>query len=133
MMLERNSEKRRLHMTGLVLAAALATAAGPASGQSGGGGAGGSAGGGASAAGSGGTSSSPGTNSAGTAQSSGGAAPRGSITVGRPGNPAGGANVGRIDGTTTPGPSLEGDERIRSETSRDSDVGRKIKSICRGC
>ncbi len=75
----------------------------------------------------------PGTNAAGTAQSGDGAAPRGSITVGRPGNPAGGTNIGRIDGTVTPGPSLQGDDQIRSESSRDSDVGRKIKSICKGC
>lgn len=118
------SERRAMRMTGLVLVAMLATAAaGPALGQVGGG----SGGGGAGA----GTSSAPGTNSAGTAQSSGG--PRGSTTVGRPGNPAGGTNIGRIDGTVTPGPSLQGDDQIRSETSNNSEADRKIKSICRGC
>lgn len=129
-MLDRNkpSERRSMRMTGLVLAAMLTTASvGPALGQ--GGGAGGSAGGGAAGS----TSSAPGTNAAGTAQSSGGAGPRGSTTVGRPGNPAGGVNVGRIDGTVTPGPSLQGDDQIRYETSRNSEADRKIKSICRGC
>lgn len=122
------SERRAMRMTGLVLVAMLATAAAePALGQAGGGGAGGSGGAAAGA----GTSAAPGTNSAGTAQSSGG--PRGSTTVGRPGNPAGGANIGRIDGTVTPGPSLQGDDQIRSETSRNSEADRKIKSICRGC
>ncbi|MGY3074189.1 hypothetical protein ACVWZZ_000560 [Bradyrhizobium sp. LM6.10] len=72
-----------------------------------------------------------GTNAAGTAQSSGG--PQGSTTVGRPGNLAGGTSSGRIDGTATPGPSMQGDAEIRSENSQGSTVDRKIKSICKGC
>lgn len=132
MMLDRNRCHER--MTGLVLVSVLAAAGiGPASGQGGGGGSAGGGAAGAAAGSSGGTASAPGTNAAGTAQSGGSAAPRGSITVGRPGNPAGGVNIGRIDGTVTPGPSLDGDDQIRSETSRDSDVGRKIRSICKGC
>ncbi|MGY3037035.1 hypothetical protein ACVIIV_006205 [Bradyrhizobium sp. USDA 4354] len=115
----------RIPNSGLMLLVALATAStGPASGQ--GDGSGGASTGGGAATG-------PGTNAAGTAQAGGGAGPRGSTTVGRPGNPAGGANIGRIDGTVTAGPSLQGDDEIRSESSRDSDVGRKIKSICKGC
>jgi hypothetical protein len=96
--------------------------------QSGGGGSGGGSSGGASA------------NSAGTANSSGsrsgtaaGRAPLGSTTVGTAGNPAGGAVGGRIDGTVTPGPAMPGDDAIRAEGSQDSNVGKKIKSICRGC
>lgn len=127
--LNRRVERRSMSRTGLVLVAVLATASvGPALAQGGGGGEGA---GGAAAGGS--TSSAPGTNSAGTAQSSGGAGPRGSTTVGRAGNPAGGTSIGRIDGTETPGPSLPGDDQIRSESSRDSEADRKIKSICRGC
>ena len=75
----------------------------------------------------------PGTNGAGTAQSGGVSGPRGSTTVGRAGNPAGGTSNGRIDGTTTPGPSLEGDDQIRSESSQNSNVDRTINSICKGC
>jgi hypothetical protein len=80
----------------------------------------------------------PGTNSAGTANSSGstsaaGGAPQGSTTVGTAGNPAGGAVGGRIDGTVTSGPPLQGDDAIRAENSQDSKVDKKIKSICKGC
>ena len=111
-----------MRVPNLVLVVMLASVSiGPASGQGGGGGSGG------------GTSSAPGTNAAGTAQSGGGPGPRGSITVGRPGNPAGGTNIGRIDGTVTPGPSLPGDDQIRSESSQNSEADRKIKSICKGC
>ena len=74
-----------------------------------------------------------GTDKMGAAQSSGGASPRGSTTVGRPGNLAGGTSSGRIDGTVTTGPSRQGDDQIRSESSQDSKADRKIKSICRGC
>ncbi|MGX1167056.1 hypothetical protein AB7M16_003322 [Bradyrhizobium sp. USDA 372] len=138
MMSNKSNAKISMRLTGLVLAPMLASAsAGPASGQSGGGGSGGGAGGAGASAGAGGTSSgaatAPGTNSAGTAQSSGGGGPRGSTTVGRAGNPAGGTNIGRIDGTVTPGPSLQGDDQIRSESSQESEADRKIKSICRGC
>jgi hypothetical protein len=80
----------------------------------------------------------PGTNSAGTANSSGstssgGGAPTGSTTVGTAGNPAGGATGGRIDGTVTQGPAMQGDDAIRKENSEDSKVDKKIKSICNGC
>ena len=83
-------------------------------------------------------SNTPGTNSAGTATSSGststaGGAPRGSTTVGTGGNPAGGAVGGRIDGTVTPGPAMQGDDAIREENAQDSKVDKKIKSICKGC
>ena len=83
-------------------------------------------------------SNTPGTNSAGTANSSGatsttGRAPMGSTTVGTAGNPAGGAVGGRIDGTVTPGPAMPGDDTIRGESSQDSMVDKKIKSICKGC
>lgn len=130
----RRNARRSMRVTGLVLVAVLASASiGPASGQSGGGG-GSSGGGGAGSGGaSSGTATAPGTNAAGTAQSGGGAGPRGSTTVGRPGNPAGGTNIGRIDGTVTPGPSLQGDDQIRSESSANSQADRKIKSICKGC
>jgi hypothetical protein len=134
MMLRQNrcDERRSMRMPGLVLVAALATASvGPASGQGSGAGAGGSAGG--TAAGGSSTSSPPGTNAAGTGQSGDEPFPRGSITVGRPGNPAGGTNIGRIDGTVTPGPSLPGDDQIRSESSKNSEADRRIKSICKGC
>lgn len=117
-----HNASRSTRVTGLVLVVVLASASiGPASGQGGGGGA------------SSGTATAPGTNAAGTAQSGGGAGPRGSTTVGRPGNPAGGTNIGRIDGTVTPGPSLQGDDQIRSESSANSQADRKIKSICKGC
>ncbi len=131
MMLDLNKpgERHAMSRMGLVLVAALAVATAGPSWAQGGGGSGGGAGGGAAGS----TSSAPGTNSAGTAQSSGGSGPRGSTTVGRPGNPAGGTNIGRIDGTVTPGPSLQGDDQIRSETSRESEADRKIKGICRGC
>lgn len=72
----------------------------------------------------------PGTNSLGTAKSSGSPASAPSGTVGRAG--AGSAN-GRIDGTTTNGPALPGDDTIRTENSPDSKVDQKIKSICKGC
>jgi hypothetical protein len=80
----------------------------------------------------------PGTNSAGTANSSGstsaaGGAPMGSTTVGTAGNPAGGAVGGRIDGTVTSGPAMPGDDAIRAESSQDSVVDKKVKSICKGC
>ena len=80
----------------------------------------------------------PGTNSAGTANSSGstsspGGAPTGSTTVGTADNPAGGATGGRIDGTITQGPAMQGDDAIRKESSEDSKVDKKIKSICKGC
>jgi hypothetical protein len=79
----------------------------------------------------------PGTNSAGTANSSGstssGGAPKGSTTVGTSGNPAGGATGGRIDGTVTQGQPMQGDDAIRMESSQDSKVDKKIKSICKGC
>jgi hypothetical protein len=83
-------------------------------------------------------SNTPGTNSAGTANSSGststaGGAPQGSTTVGTAGNPAGGAVGGRIDGTVTPGPAMQGDDTIRAEGSQDSKVDKQIKSICKGC
>ena len=124
MMSDKNLCDRRSStlVTGFVLAVALVTACvGSASGQGGGGGSGGGTG--ASASG----------GSGAAAQSSGGAGPRGSTTVGRPGNPAGGTNIGRIDGTVTPGPSLQGDDQIRSESSQNSEADRKIKSICKGC
>jgi len=139
-MLTRNGRiENSMRVTGLALGLALACAViGAASAQSGGGGSSGGGGGSAGAsAGSGaassGTATAPGTNAAGTAQSSGGSGPRGSTTVGRPGNPAGGANSGRIDGTVTSGPSMEGDDRIRAESSKNSEADRKIKSICKGC
>ena len=75
----------------------------------------------------------PGTNTAGTpnsAGSTGGTGARGSITTGTAGNRAGGTSTGRIDGTTTPGPSMPGDAEIRAE---DPKVDQKIKSICKGC
>jgi hypothetical protein len=80
----------------------------------------------------------PGTNSAGTANSSGstpgeGGAPMGSTTVGTANNPARGATGGRIDGTVTQGPEMPGDNAIRNESSEDSKVDKKIKSICKGC
>jgi hypothetical protein len=83
-------------------------------------------------------SNTPGTNSAGTANSSGstsaaGGAPRGSTTVATAGNPAGGAVGGRIDGTVTQGPAMQGDDTIRTEDAQDSKVDKKIKSICKGC
>jgi hypothetical protein len=79
----------------------------------------------------------PGTNSAGTANSSGstsspGGAAIGSQTVGTSGNPAR-EKGDRIDGTVTQGPAMEGDNAIRMETSEDSKVDKKIKSICKGC
>lgn len=115
-----HNASRSTRVTGLVMVAVLASASiGPASGQGSGGGAS--------------SGTAPGTNAAGTAQSGGGAGPRGSTTVGRPGNPAGGTNIGRIDGTVTPGPSLQGDDQIRSESSANSQADRKIKSICKGC
>jgi hypothetical protein len=40
---------------------------------------------------------------------------------------------GRIDGTVTNGPSMQGDKAIRDEDAIDSKVDKKIKSICRGC
>lgn len=41
---------------------------------------------------------------------------------------------GRIDGTVTPGPAMQGDDVIRRENSRDSSkADRKIDSICKGC
>ena len=75
----------------------------------------------------------PGTNAAGTANSSGstdGTGARGSITTGTAGNRAGGTSTGRIDGTTTPGPSMPGDAEIRAE---DPKVNQQINSICKGC
>jgi hypothetical protein len=83
------------------------------------------------------TSNAPGTNSAGTADSAGSTsnagAPMGSTTVGTAGNPAGGAVGGRIDGTVTPGPRMQGDDVIGAESSSDSMVDKKVKSICKGC
>jgi hypothetical protein len=82
-------------------------------------------------------SNAPGTNSAGTANSSGstsaGGAPAGSTTVGTAANPAGGAVGGRIDGTVTSGPKMQGDDVIRAEDAQDSAVDKKIKGICKGC
>ena len=40
------------------------------------------------------------------------------------------ANGGRIDGTVTQGPAMQGDAEIRAE---DPVVDKKIKSICKGC
>jgi hypothetical protein len=57
----------------------------------------------------------------------------GSTTVGTAGNPAGGAVGGRIDGTVTQGPVMQGDDAIRAEDAPDSKVDRKVKSICKGC
>jgi len=65
--------------------------------------------------------------------SSGGGPPTGSTTVGTAGNPADGATGGRIDGTVTQGPAMQGDDAIRKESSEDSEVDKKIKSICKGC
>jgi hypothetical protein len=48
--------------------------------------------------------------------------------VGRP--EVGGATGGRIDGTVTQGPPMQGDAAIRAE---DQVVDKKIKSICKGC
>jgi len=88
------------------------------------------------------TNTAPGTNAAGTASSSrspssgsnsGTTGPSGSTTVGRAGNPAGGVANGRIDGTVTSGPRMQGDDVIKSESSQDSAVDKKIKSICKGC
>jgi hypothetical protein len=53
--------------------------------------------------------------------------------VGTAGNPAGGAMGGRIDGTVTQGPAMQGDDAIREEDAQDSRVDKKIKSICKGC
>ena len=53
--------------------------------------------------------------------------------MGTAGNPAGGATGGRIDGTITQGPAMQGDDAIRKESSEDSKVDKKIKSICKGC
>jgi hypothetical protein len=57
----------------------------------------------------------------------------GSATVGTAGNPAGGAVGGRIDGTVTAGPRMQGDDTIKAESTQDSMVDKKIKSICKGC
>jgi hypothetical protein len=83
-------------------------------------------------------SNTPGTNSSGTANSSGstsptGSAPQSSTTVGTAGNPAGGAVRGRIDGTVTSGPAMQGDDTIRAESSPESKVDKTVKSICKGC
>jgi hypothetical protein len=80
----------------------------------------------------------PGTNSAGTASSSGsppaaGNAPKGSTTVGTAGNSAGGVAEGRIDGTATSGPAMQGDDAVRAEDTPNSAIDKKIKSICKGC
>jgi hypothetical protein len=48
-------------------------------------------------------------------------------------NPAGGATGGRIDGTVTQGPAMQGDDTIRAESSPDSKVDKTVKSICTGC
>jgi hypothetical protein len=53
--------------------------------------------------------------------------------VGTAGNPAGGAVGGRIDGTVTQGPAMQGDDAIRAEDAPDSKVDKKVKSICKGC
>jgi hypothetical protein len=48
-----------------------------------------------------------------------------------PGNPAGGATNGRIDGAVTQGPNMPGDDVIKEEdvqNSRQEDQG-----ICKGC
>jgi spermidine synthase len=76
-----------------------------------------------------------GTNSLGTANSSGstgngGTGSGNSTTTGTAGNRAGGATGGRIDGTVTQGPQMQGDAAIRAE---DQVVDKKIKSICKGC
>ncbi len=61
-----------------------------------------------------------------------GSAPSG--TAGPTGNRAGGAAAGRIDGTVTPGPAMQGDDVIRKEnTPGQSKADKKIDSICRGC
>jgi hypothetical protein len=55
-------------------------------------------------------------------------------TAGTAGNPAGGPTGGRIDGTVTRGPAMQGDDVIRKENSPDqSKADKKIKSICKGC
>ena len=93
-------------------------------GGGGGGGGGGSAGGGAASGASGAADSGAG---AGT-----GSAPAG--RAGTTGNRAGGAAGGRIDGTVTPGPAMQGDDVIRKEnTPGHSKADKKIDSICRGC
>jgi hypothetical protein len=65
--------------------------------------------------------------------STAGGAPLGSTTVGTAGNLAGGATGGRLDGTVTQGPAMQGDDTIRAESSPDSGVDKKVKSICNGC
>jgi hypothetical protein len=50
-----------------------------------------------------------------------------------PGNPAGGATGGRIDGTVTQGPNMPGDDVIKEEDAQNSKVDKKIKGICKGC
>jgi hypothetical protein len=83
------------------------------------------------------TPNAPGTNAAGTANASG--SPGNGRTVngghgaiGTVGN-AGTGGGGRIDGTTTSGPRMQGDDVIRQEDAVDSKVDKKIKSICKGC
>jgi hypothetical protein len=53
----------------------------------------------------------------------------GSGTVGQGGSKA----AGRIDGPTTSGLALPGDNRIREESSPDSKADRMINGICGGC
>jgi hypothetical protein len=50
-----------------------------------------------------------------------------------PGNPAGGATNGRIDGAVTQGPNMPGDDVIKEEDVQNSKVDKKIKGICKGC
>jgi hypothetical protein len=54
-------------------------------------------------------------------------------TVGAGGDAGVVGSGGRIDGTTTAGPRMEGDNTIREESAADSKVDKKIKSICKGC
>jgi hypothetical protein len=75
----------------------------------------------------------PGTNALGTANSSG---PPSGTATGAGGSTTTTSGVttgqsgGRIDGTVTPGPRMEGDAQIHAE---DRAVDKKIKSICKGC
>jgi hypothetical protein len=108
----------------LAASSSLAFAAGGGGGAAGGGG---SSSGSSSATNGSGATTAPGTNSVGTAQSSG--ATSDLKTAGQARSNRG----GRIDGTTTNGPALPGDDTIQKESSPESNADRMIKGICRGC
>ena len=72
----------------------------------------------------------PDTNALGTANSSRTPSTTGSAATGPNGRSG---SAGRIDGTTTPGPTMPGDAAIREEDAQNSKVDKKIRSICKGC